>query len=46
MPFQVSFTLFMSLVLLNIFLDHDERIPLFLDTAKIDPELPYTPFLK
>jgi V-type H+-transporting ATPase subunit H len=26
--------------------DHDERIPLFLDASKIDPELPYTPFLK
>ncbi|KAG8832478.1 H(+)-transporting V1 sector ATPase subunit H [Serendipita sp. 400] len=26
--------------------DHDERVPLFLNTAKIDPELPYTPFLK
>jgi hypothetical protein len=26
--------------------DHDERITLFLDAAKLDPELPYTPFLK
>jgi len=26
--------------------DHDERIALFLDAAKLDPELPYTPFLK
>jgi V-type H+-transporting ATPase subunit H len=26
--------------------DHDERIPLFLDAAKLDPELPYAPFLK
>ncbi|KAG8812638.1 H(+)-transporting V1 sector ATPase subunit H [Serendipita sp. 399] len=26
--------------------DHDERVELFLNTAKIDPELPYIPFLK
>ena len=26
--------------------DHDERISLFLDAAKLDPELPYAPFLK
>ncbi|PVG03092.1 ATPase, V1 complex, subunit H [Serendipita vermifera] len=30
----------------DVLSDHDERIPLFLDASKIDPELPYTPFLK
>jgi hypothetical protein len=30
----------------NDIVDHDERIPLFLGTQKIDLELPFTPFLK
>ena len=26
--------------------DHEERISLFIDTAKVDPDLPYTPLLR
>lgn len=28
------------------FLDHEERIPLFIDTAQVDPDLPYAPLLR
>jgi V-type H+-transporting ATPase subunit H len=28
------------------FLDHEERISLFIDTAQVDPDLPYTPLLR
>lgn len=28
------------------YLDHEERISLFIDTAQVDPDLPYTPLLR
>ena len=28
------------------YLDHEERVSLFIDTAEVDPDLPYTPLLR
>lgn len=37
---------FISCVFNMSYLDHEERISLFIDTAQVDPDLPYTPLLR
>ena len=37
---------FFSCVSNMSYLDHEERISLFIDTAQVDPDLPYTPLLR